>query len=141
MTAIRRPISDAVIGRVVNTASAVDGALMIVDASNDNAVVQSATSSPTAVQETFVGLLKTNAGFLTTSGQSYDIVEEGEYAAVAGGTITRGNYCTSNGDGTLIALNTAPGGGVKVGVIGIAMQSAVATQRFTLKIQKFIYTG
>lgn len=49
--------------------------------------------------------------------------------AIAGGTIAIGDFLTSNGDGTLIAVSSA---GEEV--VGVAVEAAVAAGRFMVEI-------
>ena len=137
-TAKRRPVNDAIDPVTFNTASVLDGALMVQDSSNDYAVTQSANASPTEATETFIGLAKTS-GATVSSGNVFEVVESGIYPGIAGNSITRGNWLTSNGDGTLIAIS--PSSGVNLQVIGRALQSASTGQRVAVLITVFVMQG
>lgn len=76
----------------------------------------------TAVSETLIGV-SVQPG-TAAAGQRVDVAIAGVVEVVAGGTITRGAYLTTNASGQAVAA--APSAGVNNGIVGIALVSAVA---------------
>jgi hypothetical protein len=82
---------------------------------NDFGVTPGAAST-----DTLVGV-STNLNVL--SGNRVDIYHEDIAYVKLGGTVTRGNFVTSDVNGNGVAA--APGAGINAGVVGIARQSGV----------------
>jgi len=73
----------------------------------------------TAVSETLVGV----AQHAAASGERVRVMTSGISRLKIGGTVTRGDYVTTNGSAQGVAA--APAGGTNNGIIGIALQSGV----------------
>ena len=138
-TARRMPNEGAVKPYACNTSTVALGALMVQDASNDDAVVQSSHSSPTLTTETFVGLAYTSFTSSSPTMPNLDVVTGGIWPGIAGGSITRGNPVTSNGDGTLIVAS--PTTGTNCWIIGFAQESASTGQLFAVDIRPQVIQG
>jgi putative effector of murein hydrolase len=74
-----------------------------------------------------------------TTGARIDVVMDGIYEIVAGGTITRGSKVTSDASGYAVAA--APAAGVNNQVIGIALKSAVSGDIFPVLIEQSVMQG
>jgi hypothetical protein len=75
-----------------------------------------------AVGDTLIGV-SVQPG-TAAQGQRVDVAIDGVVEVLAGGTITRGAWLTTTASGQAVAA--APSAGVNNGVIGVALQSAVA---------------
>ncbi len=84
----------------------------------------------TASTEELVGVFQHTT---TTAGEEVRVMLDGISRVVLGGTVTRGNYLTSDANGKAVA--TAPGAGVNAYVIGQALASGVAGDIIPLRIE------
>lgn len=84
----------------------------------------------TAVTESFLGV---TGEIAAASGERVDVVVDGPAFVLAGGTITRGDYLTSDSSGR--AITAAPSAGVNNEIIGKAYQSAVVGDVFEASIE------
>ncbi len=78
-------------------------------------------SQATASTEELVGVFQHTT---SAAGEEVRVMLEGITRVVLGGTVTRGNYITSDANGKAVAA--APGAGVNAYVLGQAMASGVA---------------
>ena len=78
-------------------------------------------SQATASTEELVGVLQHTT---SAAGDEVRVMLDGISRVVLGGTVTRGNYLTSDANGKAVAA--APGAGVNAYMIGVAMASGVA---------------
>lgn len=87
-----------------------------------------------------LGLVKIEGGTSCAVGDTVDIVTSGVYAGVAAAGITRGDKVAINGaTGTL--KTAAPGAGVNNMVVGTALSSASAGDRFPVLINPHVMQG
>lgn len=127
-------------GKLISLASQAaipDGAVVVIGTA-DLSCALPAGASPTGVA--LLGLAVRDGGGSYASGDTVDVCVEGIYAGVADGTITRGDRVTSGGtDGGLITA--APSAGTNCTVVGVALASAVAGDRFPVLIQHGVMQG
>ena len=79
-------------------------------------------------------------GSACAAGDTIDLVLNGVYPLIAGGTITRGDWVTSGGTDGSVITETASGG-VNVAVVGQALESAVSGDRVACAINPFMKQG
>lgn len=72
-------------------------------------------------------------------GDRVDVVTEGEYEVKAGGTITRGSPICSDASGQGVVSN--PAAGTNNGVVGFALEAAVAGDLFTVQVSPQVRQG
>lgn len=107
------------------TAGAAVGANLIVKLGAADGAVLAATAST----ETLIGV---STELAAASGERCDILLAGVANVIAGGSVTRGNYITSDSAGKAVAIGAT--GGTNYGVIGIALTSASSGDLFPILI-------
>jgi hypothetical protein len=130
MTARRVPL--AVVTFNNETTTVPEGSVMRVGAADNNARLGAATPG---IGSGLIGLAFNAA----TAAGPLDIVTDGIFPGVAGGTITRGDPLTSDAAGAVVTA--APGAGTNYACIGHALASAVAGDRVPVQISRFILQG
>lgn len=88
-------------------------------------------SQATASTEELVGIFQHTT---TAAGDEVRVMLDGISRMVLGGTVTRGNYLTSDANGKAVA--TTPAAGVNAYVIGQALASGVAGDIIPVQIEK-----
>jgi hypothetical protein len=79
------------------------------------------------------------ANVTAASAETFDVCVKGEYELIAGGPITRGDPVTSDAAGAGVAA--APAGGTNNGIVGYALDSAVAGDIFTVQVKPGVFQG
>lgn len=130
MTARRVPL--AVVTFYNETTTVSEGTVMCVGAADNKAKLSGATP---AINAGLIGLAFNAA----TAAGPLDIVTDGIFPGIAGGSITRGDPLTSDAAGAVITA--APAGGVNLACIGHALASAASGDRVPVQISRFILQG
>lgn len=86
-------------------------------------------SQATAVTEVYEGIAQHST---VSANDEIAVMVEGISRVVAGGTITRGDYLTSDANGK--AVTAAPAAGINNNIIGIAQKSGVVNDIITVRI-------
>lgn len=73
------------------------------------------------------------------SGERVDVVMSGVHEVIAGGAVTRGTWVASDANGAAVAAS--PAAGVNNGVIGVALESAVAGDLFAVLVRPMRIQG
>lgn len=73
------------------------------------------------------------------TGDTVDVVYQGQYEIVAGGVINRGSRVTSDGAGAAVAA--APSAGTNNGIIGIALETCASGDLVTVLIDPGLMQG
>ena len=105
--------------------------------SADNTVRLPGGASPTT---SLLGCMMRPDGSACAAGDTIDLVLNGVYPLIAGGTITRGDWVTSGGTDGSVITETAIAG-VNVAVVGQALESAVSGDRVACTINPFMKQG
>lgn len=113
-----------------------DGMIVVVGAA-DNACALPGGASPTS---SLLGVIYRPDGSSAAVGDTVDVVINGVYPVVSGGTITANDLITSNGtDGT--AKTETASAGTNVAVLGPALEDGASGDRVATIINPFIKQG
>ncbi len=113
-----------------------EGSVVVVSATDDYTVTLPSGASPTT---SLLGLLY-QPSHPTVADQQVEVVLDGIWPGIAGATITSGDLVTSGGtDGRVITA--APGAGVNVGVVGVALEDALVGERVAIQIRPYVRQG
>lgn len=109
---------------------------------NPNRIVKIGAADQTVIQgaaatDRFIGV--SAQSITTASGDRVDVVYNGQYEILAGGTITRGNPVTSDASGQAVAA--APAAGTNNGIVGWALESCVSGDLVSVLIAPATYQG
>ena len=113
-----------------------DGMIVRVGSADNTARLPGGASPTTAL----LGCMMRPDGSACAVGETIDLVLDGVYPLIAGGTITRGDFVTSGGTNGSVITETASAG-VNVAVVGQALESAVSGDRVACTINPFVKQG